>query len=222
MRQRVFDDVTSCLQALEGLLADFIRETSASSTPVCAILAGGATPLPAYRAVAALGLTAPDNLCLALSDERMVAHDHPESNYGQILPLFDGLGLQPGQVLYVNSRLSLEQAAADFNHAWATFFSSGGRLSLSILGLGADGHTASLFSMDATQPQGRWAVPVLRESGPNRVSVTRDLLSRSERTVLVCPGESKREIVRQFLSAPESVIAARVLCDCPNVELWTT
>jgi 6-phosphogluconolactonase len=165
---------------------------------------------------------ASENLFFALSDERMVSPDHPDSNYGQMLPMFDALGLSPDQILNIDAELTLTESAKSYHDKWAAFFAEGGKISLSVLGLGPDGHTASLFSFHDASPQSMWAIPVQRDPGPNRVSVTRDLLGRAERTVLICPGDSKHEIVKRILNDPNSVIAAHALCDCPDVEIWTT
>ncbi|MCX6996797.1 MAG: 6-phosphogluconolactonase [Kiritimatiellaeota bacterium] len=212
-------------RALAHLLLSGIRAPSAG--PYALLLAGGLTPLAAYR----LGAetlrrerrteSPPAGLYLTFTDERMVPDEAPESNYNNARPLIAALGLPPGRVLRVATALPLPAAAQRWHDDLAAFFARGGMFTLGLLGLGADGHTASLFSRDdLARGRGRWVIPVLRESGPCRVSVTPDLLTRVQRLVFIAAGPDKVGVVERLLRAPETLPAGLAVVAAPRVEVW--
>jgi len=97
----------------------------------------------------------------------------------------------------------------------------GGRITLGILGVGADGHVASLFhEQDVQRGAGKYAIPVPREVPPNRVSVTQALLQKAEALVLMVAGPEKAAIVETLMSHAESIIAGQVTQGVPQIELW--
>lgn len=173
------------------------------------MLSGGQTPLALYRRVAEAGLSCRG--VVFLSDERVVATDDPQSNYGAIQPFFPSL-------LRVRTELPIGEAARCFDKDLAGLRS----IPLGFLGMGTDGHTASLFTIgDAARETGELAIAVRREVPPDRISVTRLLLQRVDRIVLLVPGESKREVVRTFLDQPGALPAGVALANHPQVEVWT-
>jgi len=173
------------------------------------MLAGGRTPLEIYRRAAEAGLS--NEASFFLSDERYVPADHPQSNYKAISPFFPNLGR-------IKTDLSIEKCA----HAFHNDLSRIKRIPLGLLGLGTDGHTASLFNLkDAALRDGRLAIPVIKTEKPDRISVTPVLLSRIERIILLASGPEKKEIIQTLLNDPETIPAGVALKDHPNVELWT-
>lgn len=173
------------------------------------MLSGGQTPLELYRRVADAG--ASSRGVFFLSDERVVATDDPLSNYGAIRPFFPSL-------LRVRTELPIEEATRCFDADLREL----GSIPLGFLGMGADGHTASLFTIgDAARKTNELAIAVHRETPPERISVTRSLLLRVDRIVLLVPGEAKREVVRTLLDQPGVIPAGVALANHPRVEVWT-
>jgi 6-phosphogluconolactonase/glucosamine-6-phosphate isomerase/deaminase len=124
-------------------------------------------------------------------------------------------------MLGVRTVLKPEAAADDYGRRVASFLDAGGHISLALLGLGSDGHTASLFSVqDMEAAQGRTAVAVHRAPPPHRVSLTPDILARCRKVVFLVAGEAKTDIVHRILQAPGSVVAAQAVRRAPDVELW--
>ena len=213
-------------QAVAHLLLSEIRTPLAG--PYAFLLAGGRTPLAAYRrcadALRQRQRAEPPpsaGLRLTFTDERMVPDDAPESNYGSARPLIAALGLPAESVLRAATALPLPAAAQHWHDDLAAFLACGGILTLGLLGLGMDGHTASLFSRDdLARGRGRWVIPVLREDGPNRVSVTPDLLTRVQRLVFVAAGPDKADVVERLFRAPETLIAGSAVAAAPRVEVW--
>lgn len=186
------------------------------------MLSGGQTPLPAYR----LLLAAPppivaETVNLFLSDERLVPPDSPESNQGRLADFFRALRVPEDRILRVPSTLAPAEAAQRYHRDLAALLGRGTRITLGLLGLGADGHTASLFTPDdLRRGAGRYAVVVPRPSGPARVSVTPELLARIEQIVFLVSGRDKDAAVEKLLRNPESLSAGLAVAGCRQVELW--
>lgn len=220
MNLRRFPDGPSLNQALAATLHD--QFTRRARHPRLVLLAGGRTPLDAYAATAAAGGNVADVLRLGLTDERLVPVTAPESNRGAIEARLMPLAIPETAWLNIDASLGLAAAADAYETALRGFFSTGGRLELVVLGLGADGHTASLFTEDdLSRGAGRLAVAVPRQPGPDRISVTPDLLARARKVLVVAAGAEKRDIVAKLMTSPESVIAGRALAAVKKVELWT-
>jgi 6-phosphogluconolactonase len=202
----------------ELLTAEIFRSTD---VPRLVMLAGGRTPLAVYQLIADQNRVADANLHLCLSDERMVPTASPESNAGQLATLVAALAVPPARQIFPNTALPLPAAAQAYHENLAAFLKRGGRLSLGLLGLGADGHTASLFALDDVERGGgRYALPVLRASGPNRISVTADFLAMFDRLIFVAAGAGKREIVWRLLHEPETIPAGAAVARAPDVTCW--
>jgi len=130
-------------EALDSALEERLAQAIAAAGPRAIMLSGGHTPLPAYRALASRLPPHDERLHVLFTDERYVPRDSEASNYHQSRPLLDALALAPGSILRVRTELSLDEAAADYERALARLLEAGVRVSLGLLGLGADGHTAS-------------------------------------------------------------------------------
>jgi 6-phosphogluconolactonase len=189
--------------------------------PHAVMLTGGRTPLGVYRALERSPVAAGDSLHLLISDERHVPENSFDSNYAKMHAMVRALGLDDSRVMRVRTELPLEAAADRYHQELATYLENGGRITLGILGVGADGHVASLFDeQDLRRGAGRYAIAVARESGPNRVSVTRDLLLKVESLVFLAAGREKAGIVETILADPGSVVAGRAVRGISQIELW--
>ena len=214
---RIFDSRAELDAALAGRLAAALEARVASAV----MLSGGTTPMNAYRALARRPLRHDDRLHVLFSDERYVPADSPASNYHQSLELLDALALPPEGLLRVRTELPLDAAAAAYERALATLLSSGVHVGLGLLGLGADGHTASLFgAADLGRARGRYAVAVARPDGMQAVSVTPDFLATVREPVFVVAGKGKADAVARLRGQDSQLTAWRAVQGCPSVELW--
>ena len=114
--------------------------------PHAVMLTGGQTPIGIYRMLADSPVPVDDSLRLLITDERHVPLESPESNYGRMLAMVRALGIDESRVMRVRTELALDAAAARYHDELASFVDDGGRITLGIAGLGADGHVASLFN----------------------------------------------------------------------------
>jgi 6-phosphogluconolactonase len=207
--------------ALDAALAERLEQAITAAGPRAIMLSGGNTPLPAYRALGSRPLAHDARLSILFSDERYVPADSAASNYLKTRPLLDPLALSPGSLLRVRTELPLEEAAADYEQQLQRLLDSGVHIGLGLLGLGADGHTASLFSdTDLAAARGHLAIAVHRPDGMYAVSVTPQLLAEVEALLFVVAGDSKREALQALEARDPNLTAWRAVQGCDRVELW--
>jgi 6-phosphogluconolactonase len=208
--------------ALESALEERLARAIAAPSAAALMLSGGTTPLPAYRALGARPGIAPGaGLRILFSDDRYVPANSPASNYLQAQPLLTALALPTAAVLRVRTELPLEEAARDYERQLEALLASGAGIGLGLLGLGADGHTASLFgAADLERARGHLAVAVQRPDGLSAVSVTPELLAQVAEPVFVVAGGDKRDALRRLLAQDPQLTAWRAVEGCARVELW--
>ena len=207
---------------LDAALAERLAGAIAAQGPSAIMLSGGETPLPAYRALGGSGPLGHDQrLHVLFSDERYVPSDSAASNYHRARPLLDALALPAQQLLRVRTELPLEQAAQEYERALEALLASGTRITLGLLGLGPDGHTASLFSAaDLARSSGHLAISVQRPDGMSAVSVTPRLLAHVDGLLFVVTGGGKDEALRALESHDPDLTAWKAVESCPQAELW--
>ena len=211
----------SSRSALDTALAERLGRALTARGASAVMLAGGTTPMAAYRTLARQPLAHDDRLHVLFSDERYVPADSPASNYHQSRALLDALALPEESLLRVRTELPLDEAAAAYDAALTTLLSAGIHIGLGLLGLGANGHTASLFTTaDIERGRGRYAIPVQRPDGMAAVSVTAELLATVREPVFVVAGPGKEDALRALEAQDPSLIAWRAVRGCADVELW--
>ena len=177
---------------------------------VCTLaLSGGETPRALYRRLASLPPgEAPDwsRIHLCFGDERMVPPHDPESNYGMVRhELISRVPLPAGNVHRIRGERPPDIAAGEYaSDLGRTLSFSGGRFDLVLLGLGDDGHTASLFpgtDVLGEREKSVRAVYVQRLSAW-RVTVTLPVINSARNVLFLVSGSGKKDIVRRVLASP--------------------
>ncbi len=193
---QVVDDAELAAEAAARVIADAARAGGHVA------LSGGSGPRPAYERA---GILQPDwgRVELWWVDDRCVPPADGRSNYRTIREsLLDGLSRPPQAVHRIRGELSPAEAADEYDAAL-----SGVTLSLALMGIGPDGHTASLFPNDpALDEAERRAVAVEAGLEPfvPRVTMTRPLLSAAETMVFLATGAGKAEAVERAFARPAS------------------
>lgn len=219
VRIRPFENRMALNEALTERLAWEIENSGKGAMAL--MLAGGTTPLHAYQSLGTRKLSPSGTLELLFSDERYVPTTSEASNFRAARPLIEALGLPGERVLRVRTELPLDRAVEDYDKRLRTLVKASTALRLGILGLGADGHTASLFSeADLRRGKGKFAVAVQRPDGRAAVSVTPDFLERVSEIVFVVAGNDKRVALKAMMEKKTESVAARAIANCPNVEIW--
>jgi 6-phosphogluconolactonase len=206
--------------ALAARLGQALVGSPGAAATASIMLSGGTTPMPAYRELGARRPKAATGLHILFSDERYVPQDSTASNYHQSRPLLDTLALPAANLLRVRTELPLQEAAADYERRLAQLLQSAG-VGLGLLGLGADGHTASLFgAADLQRAQGRLAIAVQRPDGMSAVSVTPEFLAHLREPVFVVAGAGKEQAVQRLIARDGGLTAWAAVQGCAAVELW--
>lgn len=210
-REHLFDAAEAMVRHVVG---------AGGSRPFAILLSGGETPRPLYSRLAEHPFAAPSALRLIPADERMVPDTDVNSNLRQIRAVAAAVAMGRPQVLQVDTSRPLEAAALDYEAQLHRFLAEG-VIELGFLGLGADGHTASLFTpADVRSSRGRLAVGVRRESGYDRVTVTADLLAMVRRLVVLVVGPEKRQAVLSLEVQPDTTAAGVLLDGHARAEVW--
>ena len=185
------------------------------------MLSGGTTPMRAYQELGARRPTPAAGLSILFTDERYVPMTSTDSNYHQSRPLLDALALPAAQLLRVRTELPLTEAAADYERRLAGLLQTGAGIGLGLLGLGTDGHTASLFgAADLEHARGHLAIPVQRPDGLSAVSVTPGLLAQVREPLFVVAGAGKEHAVQRLMARDAQLTAWAAVQGCAAVELW--
>lgn len=184
---RVLDDAEAVAAATADLVAAAVEGGARTL-----VLAGGTTPRRAYQLLAGRPLPW-GRVAVLFGDERCVPPTDPDSNYWMAHEtLLERV--HPGTVHRMPGELGAETAAALYDGV----VRAASPLDLVLLGIGPDGHTASLFpghpALGATG--GAVAVHDAPKPPPDRVSLTLEALRAARRVVLVVTGADKADALR--------------------------
>jgi 6-phosphogluconolactonase len=154
-----------------------------------------------------------ENLDLYWVDERCVPPDHPDSNYRMTREaMLDHVPLKPEQIHRIEGELEPEAAAARYESELRNGFRLEGaespRFDLVALGMGPDGHTASLFPhTEAIHELGRLAVAnhVPQQKDSWRVTLTWPVINHASSVFFLIAGADKAEILNEVLTGPPDV-----------------
>jgi 6-phosphogluconolactonase len=216
-------------RAVAARLAEIARRAVHERGRFALAVSGGESPEPLFRELAAraAGVGADEPWWLFWCDERIVRTDDPRSNYGLARRLWlDPAGFPRENVHAVRTDLAAEASAGAYESELRSAFpgrgpsGAGATLDVVVLGIGPDGHTASLFpGRPSLAARDRWVVaeaaPGLAPPVP-RVTMTLEGLGHARIAVFLAWGAGKRPILAKILAdvhrgGPEgSVPAARV------------
>jgi 6-phosphogluconolactonase len=224
----VLEDAEAAARACAELVAATIEAARAERGVAHLALAGGSTPARCYQLLAEI-VTDWREVHLWFGDERCVPLDDPDSNHLLVRGmLLDRLPDDPGRprpVVHAVARAGdgdPPAAAADYERELRDALQGDPpTLDLALLGLGEDGHTASLFPDDpALKERERLVVAVRgRKPPPDRVTFTLPVLRAARATVVLTAGAGKAEAVRAMLAGPSPHTPASLLGEGGAVEL---
>jgi 6-phosphogluconolactonase len=170
-------------------------------------LSGGSTPQRAYELAAGLDMDW-SAATLWFGDDRAVAPDDPDSNYRMAAAaLIDRLPeAHRPQVRRIEGELGAERAAEAYEAAIREHLGHAPRLDLALMGLGPDGHTASLFPGKPALREHRRFATAVPEAGMEplvpRVTMTFPMFNGAREVVFLVSGEDKAEAVARAFGEP--------------------
>jgi len=178
-------------------------------------LAGGSTPKAAYEAVAASGADL-TGATFWFGDERCVAPDHEDSNFNMVrAALFDRLDYEPN-VRRMRGELGPDEGARAYERELADGLPDG-RFDLVLLGMGPDGHCASLFpNAPALEIRDRLATGVPQagmEPLVARITLTLAAIDAAREVAFLAAGEGKADAVARAFGASPSPATPSSLVD---------
>jgi 6-phosphogluconolactonase len=189
------------------------REAVGSRGRFTLVLSGGSTPLKTYLVLAHTDRPAPvdwGTTFIFFSDERFVPAEDPRSNYGLAQKSFLGRVKIPPSHVYPmpTGEPSAAEAAERYSTTLAKFFSApegtAPRFDLILLGVGEDGHTASLFphgaALTADAAWATWSPPGNASPRVDRITLTYPVLNAARHVVFLVAGINKAAILRDALA----------------------
>ena len=181
-------------------IAAIVRDAADVRGVAHVALAGGSTPQPVYERLATITLPW-DRVELWFGDERMVPPDHPSSNYRMArTSLIDPVGARSHRI---RGELDATLAAEAYERELVDARGTPPQLDLVLLGLGGDGHTASLFPHSAAlEPTARWVVPATTTTGEPRVSLTAGAITAARHVRFLVSGTGKAGVLAEVLEGP--------------------
>ena len=175
-----------------------------ATAPYRVVLSGGSTPRATYQLLAGMDV---DWSCseLFFSDERFVPPDHKDSNYRMVREsLLAGGKVQPRKLLVIPTDGTPQSAADRYDETMRQQYGAGELepgvplFHLTLLGLGDDGHTASLLpGQPVLNERRRWAAAVPQGRGEPRISLTYPALESSALILFLVSGAAKRDALAQ-------------------------
>ncbi len=195
-----------------------LAEARAAGAAAHVSLAGGTTPRRAYELLASM-LPDAEAAHWWFGDERCVPPDDPDSNYRLVAESLLGPAGVPVRLVHrMRGEDPPRLAAAAYARELREVVPRGPAglpvLDLALLGLGEDGHTASLFPHDDALEATELAVPVVASKPPpNRITLTLPVLRAARAVVVLATGAAKRDAVARVLAGPDPATPASLLAD---------
>lgn len=208
MQTLIFDSANELAAGTAGFIAARAQEAIAARGRFDVALSGGSTPLSAYAHLAAPPLRETvdwPNVHIFWSDERCVPPDDAQSNYAAAkAALLDHVAIPQANIHRMRGELPPNQAAEDYRQQLAEHFHTPAFpvFDLILLGLGTDGHTASLFPGSAALRTGE--VPVTENYVSSleswRLTFTLPLINSARNVTFMVSGAGKAAMVGEVLT----------------------
>jgi 6-phosphogluconolactonase len=209
-------------EALAHGVADWITELAGKSHGRFAIcLSGGSTPRRLYQLLAETPYRDAlpwDRVHWFWGDERFVPWDHPDSNYRMANEAMLSRAPVPPQNIHgIATTGTPVVAARAYERVLKSYYGAEtldpGRplFDVDLLGLGPDGHTASLFpGTSVLEERNRWVAEIVGARPEPRITLTYPVLESTRHTAFLAAGADKREMLARALAGDQVLPAARL------------
>ena len=210
-------------ESLAETLANWIvARFEATTGPFSLNLSGGSTPKHLYEVLASEIMRRKfdwERVHIFFGDERFVPHSSPDSNYGMVhKALLSHVPIPEENIHPVKTDTGTpDDAAVAYERTLKAFHGKSTLdrwrplFSVTLLGLGNDGHTASLFPGSAAlRERDRWVTAVIGAKPEPRITLTYPVLQSSHATVFLVAGEGKRAMLKRLIDRDPSIPAGCV------------
>jgi 6-phosphogluconolactonase len=226
----VFDTPEQLAQAAAKRFVDYSNASIGDHKFFAVALAGGSTPRRAYELLAGEESKSRidwSRVHLFFGDERMVAPDSADSNYHMVNDaLISRVAIPAKNVHRINGETAPAKSAEAYEAELRSFFapSDWPRFDLILLGMGDDGHTASLFPGSAAlQERSSWVVATQHpQTGQDRVTLTQPALNHASRLMFMVTGTGKAATLARVLrdGAANDELPARIIRPVNGIVEW--
>ncbi|AKD39117.1 6-phosphogluconolactonase [Pasteurella multocida subsp. multocida OH4807] len=202
MNTVIFDNAQNAVEKIAQELLAYSLE----NRPVHISLSGGSTPKLLFKTLAQAPYNTEiqwQNLHFWWGDDRMVLPTDPESNYGEVQKLlFDHIQIPTKNIHRIHGEEPVETELNRFEQELSAVVPDQ-VFDWIILGMGTDGHTASLFPHQTNFDDPSLAVIAKHpETGQIRISKTAKLIEQAKRVTYLVTGASKAEILKEIQTTP--------------------
>jgi 6-phosphogluconolactonase len=206
---QVYTDTTELAQAAAQRWVELAHESLRARNSFHVALAGGSTPEPVYRLLRDADVDW-SKIHLYWGDERDVPEDHPDSNFRMArLALIDSVPIPEANIHPIRVQPDIEETVTEYRQQLEKVHQAQGGFpcfDLIMLGMGDDGHVASLFpDSSALGVTDRSVVSVYVEKLNSwRVTLTYPVLNAARHIMLLVAGEAKAPVVARALDSGDT------------------
>jgi 6-phosphogluconolactonase len=232
MSVEIFHTPAEMTEAAANLFAAGASEAASARGRFTAALSGGKTPVAIYSLLAKAPFVSQipwARVHLFWGDERCVPPDHRDSNYRMAREfLLDHVPIPPAHVHRMPGEMDPVEAAARYEGELRAFFAPHGDglpvFDLILLGLGEDGHTASLFpGTRAIGESARWVVGHYVDAQKGwRITLTPPVINAARTVVVIAAGTGKATALKEILEGPfrPDRLPAQIVRPADGTLLW--
>jgi 6-phosphogluconolactonase len=213
----VLPNPDALVRAASERIADTLIQILLAKQNATLVLTGGKTPKPVYELLGTQACSTHidwERIHIFWGDERCVPPENPESNFGMAYDaLISRIPVPQENVHRMRGELDPEQAAKLYEREILDFFQGSGvpSFDLLLLGMGEDGHTASLFPGTHWDEKKLVIANHVPQSGAKRISMTPLILNAADETIFLIAGRSKAKALACVLENPA--------CDYPAAKI---
>ena len=221
----VLADKQALIERSQALVLDKIQAAIASRGQCSIALAGGSTPKPLYEALAKQNLPW-DKIHIFWGDERYVAPNHPDSN--QLMARQAWLdkieipesNIHPMPTDSKDPEIDAQRYELVIRKLFTVSTGAFPRFDIILLGMGDDGHTASLFPHTTVLNETQKAIAVGNKDGQPRITFTVPLLNQARCILFLVAGANKQAALEQVFAAQGDAMTYPSRLINPEGELW--
>ncbi len=203
MKLKTFESEMKFIEAVSNFIAINLKNKNSASIA----LSGGSTPAPIYRELSKIHGLDFSKIEIFQVDERYIDKNSEDSNYHLINDnLIKNLKTAPKAFHYFDTDLKIEDAVAKYGQEIKKTANHG--FDICILGIGEDGHTASIFpNTQAIEENIKLAVHTQTDRFPikDRLTITFPVILKSKKIIILLKGKNKENTLNELLNGYKSI-----------------
>ncbi len=212
------------------LFCQMAKETLERQGYFAVAISGGSTPRAMYRLLSQepyMSAIPWQQTHIFWVDERMVPADHPASNYGTTKKdLIEKIPISGDQIFPMPGHMNPEEASSEYQTKLETFFIKTANnypvFDLILLGIGSDGHTASLFPGDpSAETRGKWVIST-KGGNPDvfRLTLTFEIFNQARCICFLVSGKEKALVMKTLFEDPNAQLPPQKIRPARGKLIW--